>query len=40
MKGGNYMRKVVKNIVAIVVAMALLFGSWGITELIYKIIGI
>lgn len=34
------MRKVIKNVVAIAIAMILLFGSWGITELIYKIIGI
>lgn len=34
------MRKVIKNVIAVVVALALLFGSWGITELIFKIIGI
>lgn len=34
------MRKVMKNVVAVIAAMILLFGSWGITELIYKIIGI
>lgn len=40
MKGGNYMRKVVKNVVAVIVVIALLFGSWGITEMLFKIIGV
>ena len=34
------MRKVVKNVVAVIVVIALLFGSWGITEMLFKIIGV